>query len=238
MDQSEIFGIMLAVGVVVTVLGLIGVGLGVGRMVSGKKIKQRTANVQQFALSQGFRFYGREAPPMPDTFTGLQLARTGRKNKKDNFFSGSYQGHTFSYFDYFYILDERKYSSSHWQSVVMLQSMKTFLPKFTMKPETPGIRRGTKLGIFQDIDFDNDPEFSQAFWLQGEDEAAVRRLFTPPVLSYFASNPGISVEGEGSTLVFYRDYQMEKVEDIPQFLSLGVEIANRLSGWGVDKAWA
>jgi hypothetical protein len=65
--------------------------------------------------------------------------------------------------------------------------------------------------------------------LRGQDDAAIRRLFTSSVRSYFATNRGICVEGDGRVVVFYRDNKMEKIDDLPQFLNQGVEIANLLN---------
>lgn len=223
--------------VVVLIVILLTVGMFVGVVavfvvlftLSGKKRKQRTEEIQQFALRHGFQFFGQEAPPMPDSFNAFRLAQRGRRHRKHNLFSGSYLGYTISYFDYYYITGSSKNTESHWQSVVMILSINPYLPNFTMTPEGFGARLSEALGG-QDIDFTNAPEFSKSFQLKGRDEPAVQRLFTPSVLNYFASNPGVCVEGEGSIMVLYRDNYMEPVDDLYHFLEQGVQIANLLSG--------
>lgn len=222
--SGDILELLLIAGVIVGVVVILAVVL----LLSGKKRKQRSADLQQFALSRGFQFYGQEAPAMPDVFDGFRLAKRGRRQKKHNFFSGNYQGHMIACFDYYYITGSGKNTHHHWQTVFMVQSIKSHLPNFTLTPEGFGAKLGGLLGG-QDIDFDHAPEFSKSFQLKGADEAAVRRLFTPPLLSYFASNPGVYVEGERNMMVFYRDNRRVKVADIPQFLDQGVQIANRLS---------
>lgn len=40
--------------------------------------------------------------------------------------------------------------------------------------------------------------------LDGQDEVAVREVFTPGVLSHFAEHPMLDVEADGDTLIVYR----------------------------------
>jgi len=58
----------------------------------------------------------------------------------------------------------------------------------------------------QDIDFQEDPEFSAAFVLQGEQEAAIRQTFTAPVRAWFAQQASqrFFFEAQENKLVFHR----------------------------------
>ena len=72
-----------------------------------------------------------------------------------------------------------------------------------MRPENLGDKI---VGWFRgnDIDFDTHPEFSKRFLLNGEDETAVRNLFTPQVMEYFEAKKTLSAEAIGQTLLIYR----------------------------------
>ena len=50
------------------------------------------------------------------------------------------------------------------------------VPRFALTREGLLHRVGAALG-FQDIDFDEDPEFSKRFVLKGDDEHAIREIF-------------------------------------------------------------
>jgi hypothetical protein len=67
------------------------------------------------------------------------------------------------------------------------------LPRFSIWPEGWTDKIEAKLG-FQDIDFDQHPEFSSKFVLQADDETAVRRFLTNQTLDMFVARPGVSVD--------------------------------------------
>jgi hypothetical protein len=77
-------------------------------------------------------------------------------------------------------------------------------PRFSVWPESWPEKIEGKLG-FQDIDFDQHPEFSSKFVLRGDDETAVRRFFTTKILDMFAAQPGISVDAIPGLLVTQGD---------------------------------
>lgn len=61
-----------------------------------------------------------------------------------------------------------------------------------------------KLFGMQDIDFTTHPVFSKDCVLQGRDEAAVRKLFTPEVLTHCEKISKDTVIGDGERLVYLR----------------------------------
>lgn len=86
------------------------------------------------------------------------------------------------------------------ETAVLFHSNELSLPGFLLCPE----KIHHKLGILRrpDIDFSQVPVFSLEYLLQG-DEKQIRKLFNNNILSYFDSNPGWSVEGLGTRLLFY-----------------------------------
>ncbi len=110
-----------------------------------------------------------------------------------------------------------------WQTVIKIESTKLDLPAFGLCPETALSRLAGTLG-FHDINFDPFPRFSEAYNLLGSDEEAVRRAFTPDLLQYLKSHPGLCIEGAGNTLICYRDTARIKPEEIRSFLDTGVAL--------------
>ncbi len=76
------------------------------------------------------------------------------------------------------------------------------LPAFRLGPEGLLGKIGGSLG-FQDIDFHSNPEFSKLYILKGDDERAVRRLFSPEVLHFYQRQKRVHSAGKGDKLVFF-----------------------------------
>ncbi|MDD4267934.1 MAG: hypothetical protein PHO07_06210 [Pirellulales bacterium] len=75
-----------------------------------------------------------------------------------------------------------------------------------------------------------DPAFSKAFVLQGEDEAAIRGLFDDRVHAWFVRQKGSSFcfEAWGNRLVFHRG-RHEKPREARRLLQEALEIMKRLA---------
>ena len=69
----------------------------------------------------------------------------------------------------------------------------------------------------QDIDFDENSEFSRRHRLRGEDEVAVRSLFGPALRQHLAMDPGWSLEGAGEWLIAYRKRKRVAPDELATF---------------------
>jgi hypothetical protein len=67
---------------------------------------------------------------------------------------------------------------------------------------------------YQNIGFDSHPTFSKQYLLRAADEQACRDVFTDSVLGYYDQREGLSTEGDGDTLLFYRPGQRVAPADI------------------------
>jgi hypothetical protein len=94
------------------------------------------------------------------------------------------------------------------------------LPTFTLTPGGFWQQVGAKLGL-QDIDFDADPSFSQAYWLRGRDEPAIRALFTPAVRRFLAAHPGQRVAASGPYLAWWVEGGLPNADALDAFLERG-----------------
>ncbi|MGI9471696.1 MAG: hypothetical protein ACR2NZ_09210, partial [Rubripirellula sp.] len=112
--------------------------------------------------------------------------------------------------------------------VMSFRSVNLDLPAFELRPESVFHRIGKVLG-YQDIDFESHPEFSKRYLLRGQDEDAVRAMFTPELLSFFESQEKVSAEASGDLLVFYRAGKRLKPEMIRAFMEEGFAIFGQMS---------
>lgn len=177
--------------------------------------RKRRRGLEEFARYQGFS-YQKKAEPLTD-FGKIKIFDKGRMPKVSNLITGSRSGVQFEIFDYQYTEGGGQNSATHRQTVAVAFSQQMDLPRFFLAPENFFHKIGKKFGM-QDINFENFPIFSEYYLLKGDDEAAVRAVFTPGVLEYFQGNKvKQSLEGEGNRLVFYKINKREKGEDLPDF---------------------
>jgi hypothetical protein len=151
----------------------------------------------------GFSFAPQADPGLQDGLQGFRLCSKGRSRKIRNLMWRPVDGIQVTLFDYHYTTSSGRHNQNHRQTAVLLETDRLKLPCFSLRPEHVFHRLAGALG-YQDIDFEHHPAFSEAYLLQGPDEAAIRSLFDEEMLGYFARHPGLCVEGEGSRLIVYR----------------------------------
>ena len=100
------------------------------------------------------------------------------------------------------------------------------IPVFTLEKEG-FFDKVKELSGFDDIDFDNHPEFSKKFLLKGNHEDNVRSLFKEELIKLIESNPHYHIESNGSAIVIYRFDHNNAVDKVEQIISFGREL-NRI----------
>ncbi|KAA3613404.1 MAG: hypothetical protein DWQ01_02450 [Planctomycetota bacterium] len=155
------------------------------------------------------------------------LFSRGRSKRIRNVLRGKTKNAEISIFDYRYVTGGGRNSSTHKQSVILLQSEGMELPAFAMRPENIFHKIGSTLG-FQDIDFPNHPTFSNKYLLQGQDEHLIRDLFSRELLKFLEKGTPICLQGCGNRLLYFRHRKRIKPNELKEFLEGGMEILSRL----------
>lgn len=181
--------------------------------------KKRREALQRVADELGFTF-SPQAPGLLAGFDGMHLFSQGHGKRLTNVLQGEANGLTVDVFDYAYTTGGGKNSHTHRQTVVCFHLPDRELPVFSLRPENVLHRIGTWFG-YQDINFDDFPVFSKRYLLRGPDEPAIRGVFTPKVLTFYEGLTGVSTEGAGRTLIFYRDNRRVQPEQVRGFLEEG-----------------
>jgi hypothetical protein len=104
------------------------------------------------------------------------------------------------------------------QTVLVLDADSFDLPQFCLQPENRIREFLTGLMGFEDIDFVDDPAFSDTYFLNGGAVEPVRVLFTQTMRDWFASHPGWSVYGKGRLLAIFRFRKRCSPNDIDRFI--------------------
>ncbi len=106
-------------------------------------------------------------------------------------------------FDYTYVVSAGNTSKRVSQTVFFAKDRRWSLPNFKLKPEGWWHKIQQLFGK-KDINFSENPDFNEKWWLTGEFEAMIRESFSPEVRHFFEENPPMTVEGNNFYLVAYK----------------------------------
>ena len=192
-----------------------------------KKAKQRAAEFRSLADTLGFNYVGSDSSRTRQVNTAL--FRRGGRRRFRNVMNGTYGSHQVSIFDYSYTVSGGESSSTYTQTVAAIVQDRQ-LPWFELRPEG-FLDRIAEAFVHRDIDFETHPQFSNRYVLRGQDETAIRAMFTPALLSFFEMLPSERkwhIEGSDFTLLVYRANLTVPPPEIRTFLDETCSIANSL----------
>ena len=140
-------------------------------------------------------------------FKHFKLLQNGRSQEFLNVMGGQNNGFDVRIGDYRYVTGSGRSRRSHHVSLVILQKQGAALPHFFVRKEMAVFDFLGKVFGGQDINFVDDPVFSNAFVLQGLVERDVRVLFSPQVRQQFSmfASQSITIEGHNDMLLFHKN---------------------------------
>ncbi|MGH7537446.1 MAG: hypothetical protein ACREMF_02320 [Gemmatimonadales bacterium] len=201
------------------------VGGGIVAAVLHRNRRRREA-LEQYCLVRGYRFE-RERPGAEADLEAFGIFRQGHNRRWRATITGQIGGRPFTAFEYTYVTGGGKNSNHHRLTVMLWESIETSLPAFTLVPEGFFRRLAQRFGV-KDFDFIDDAGFSRAYQLQGDDEAAVRALFTPPLRAFLAAPAPEGVKatryqlaGAGPRLLWWCDGRLPGPDALDEFLVEG-----------------
>ena len=188
--------------------------------------RRRREALQQFSEQRGYRFE-KERPGAEDALAEVfPIFGKGHGRDWGCTITGQVGGTPFTAFDYLYITGSGKSSHRHRLAMMLWDTPGVNLPRFSLGPEGFWRRVAQRCGA-QDFDFEGDEEFSRGYELQGDDEAAVRALFTPARRAYLVA-PGPDgklvrhhLGGAGTRLLWWQTGRLPAPEALDQFLADG-----------------
>lgn len=213
---------MIPVVVPWAVAGALLVGGAVAGVVASRRRREALAH---YCLTRGYGFEvgrpGAEAA-LGSTFPLFNL---GRHRRWGPTLTGRIGGHPFTAFEYSYVTGGGRSSSRHRVSAVLWELEGVSVPRFVLTPEGVLNRLAQRFGV-PDFDFAEDPVFSRAYQLQGDDEDAVRRLFSSTFRAYLTAPPPDDerpmrhhLAGAGQRLLWWRGGSLPKPEALDRFLA-------------------
>ena len=204
------------------VLVLVAGGLYAG-VVAQKKRREALRTVAQ---TMGFEFNEEwNADELPSLCGTLPIFDRGHSKKATNLMRGKLAGEDVQILDYRYTIGHGKGQQVHGQTLVVFAS--GAMPEFTLGPESFFHRIAQAFG-YQDIDFDDTPEFSKHYLLRGQDEPSIRRAFTSEARALLSQMQGWHAEACGGHLAVYRSDSYPKPMELPTYAADALRIAGVL----------
>ena len=138
--------------------------------------------------------YSDNVPPKESTFLGMKvISRSGSKYRKPDYYA----------------------------TLCVLSADNMKMPHFFIRDESFIMDSLGKMFGGQDINFEEDPDFSKKFVLQGDDEGKIRTFFNSKVRSSFVKfhQKGFVYEAVDKYLFIYNPNSFDKIEKKMQFLA-------------------
>lgn len=190
--------------------------------------KKRREAMQQVAekLECSFRADGSS---FLDELADYFLFGLGHAKRAKNVIASEKPDFDVAIFDYRYTTGSGKNQSTHNQTVVRVRTAGLDLPHFEVRPENFFHKIGGMFG-YQDIDFEDYPDFSKRYLLRGDNEEAVREAFSEEVIRFFENIKDICAEGRGDTLLVYRRGRRLKPEQIEEKTKEALQVLGAFVG--------
>jgi len=209
--------------IIIAALVLVGGGVALAIALGMAHERKRTEGLKAVAEAMGFTFHPKGDDSIRSRLSGFHLFSLRCSERVRNMMHGETNGIECAVFDYQYTTGGGKNSHTWRQSVMCFWSPKLALPSFSLRPEHIFHKIGSVFG-YQDIDFEGRPAFSSAYLLKGDNEEAVRRLFDDAALSFYEGERGVSTEGEGDCLIYFRPNKRVKPDQVRTFMENGFRV--------------
>jgi hypothetical protein len=198
----------------------------------------RTAMMAQLAKSLGLNFSEQDSFGLSRQLKDFELFRRERSRffnhgKQVTNIMRGWVGETEVYlFDYSYTVQAGKSRKTISQTVFFANDKNWFLPGFYLKPEKWWHKLQTKLGLSNDINFEENETFSEKYWLTGKFEDLIRQQFTPDLQGFLSEKPPAHMEGNNYYLIGYKPRKKMDAEEAKVFFRHCCEIVKMLQEKG------
>lgn len=200
--------------------------------------KRRISNLEKKARemgfsfdSTGFKFDSMDDPVFVEHMPRFDLFSRGSSRKVRSLMQGQRDGMAVSVFDYRYKPPTGGSGRRVWvQTVVLMEREGLDLPAFAVRPRNLTDRLG--IGASEQVVVPEAPAFSERYVLRGADKERVRALFGPAVRRHFQEHKGMSAEGAGDHLIYYRLMDRKSADQIESFLVEALALARLMAASG------
>jgi carbonic anhydrase len=189
-------------GFILGIILIVGVAYAV-RFYQFKRDKARKEAMIQIAKNLGITYTEKGIPDWRNKFDRLKFFNKGEDIGMNNILSGTANDTFIAIFDYSYKIRSSINSAMyHNQTVFLIDTLRLSLPAFELVPKQH-IHKMMKAVSDDEIVFENYKEFTERYYLIGDDANAVRETLDQKKLEFILSQPEIRIEGNGTALLFH-----------------------------------
>lgn len=98
-------------------------------------------------------------------------------------------------------------------TVIEISDLDWSIPEFSLEPENLW-SKFSELTFGKDIDFQDNPGFSNKYYLRGTDERLTRTFFTPTLLAFLESREEMHLEVRKGRILLYKDFRELSPDEI------------------------
>jgi hypothetical protein len=193
--------------------------LGVPRLIEGQRQKAFAA----FCFSRGYQYVPERRNATIPYADVVGMFKSGANQGWRDEISGVFNARPFTAFEYQYTT-----GSGRTRTVLLSRAMIHWrlagpsLPRFTLVPASTYLFRIGRDP--KDVDFPEDTAFSKAYVLSGQDQAAIRDLFTPELRAALTAPPGQFVAAQATDVFWWQERRLPSPEGFDEFLNAGTQV--------------
>lgn len=179
--------------------------------------EERAKEYAAVAEKLGLEFFPEGDPVLLESLGEFSLFQLGHSQKLNHLIRGRTQNLEAAIFNYRYTTGGGNSSTTFKQTMICLDSSRLDLPAFEVRPLRVGDRLAKLFGS-RNVEFPEHPAFSKKYQVRGEDEEAIRELFSPEVIEHLETTDGLHLSGHGTRLVFYQPSKRLRGYELRPFL--------------------
>ncbi|MFH2138047.1 MAG: hypothetical protein ABII88_06015 [Candidatus Omnitrophota bacterium] len=190
--------------------------------------KKRAEEIKKSADLLNFTFASQQQELL-NALSDFKLFGIGYSRKALNVLHGENENIEWTVFDYQYSLSSGRRSVTYTQTVAYTEIAGLSIPKFFIEAESFLHRLGDMIDQ-GDVNFEEFPVFSKKYILKADDEAAIRKFFTPEIIKFFESrNSAVTVEASGNKIIIYYLKVEVLSKELPSFIGDAAKIVKILA---------
>ena len=106
------------------------------------------------------------------------------------------------------------------KTTMLYMELEKEIPEFTLDREG-FLEKIYSFAGFKDVHIKNHSDFSNRFYLLGEDEVGIQQFFNDDITHFFESNPYYHIESNGNALLIFGKERVASVKEIKSLLDFG-----------------
>jgi hypothetical protein len=181
----------------------------------------RSQKIRTFAKTVGFTF--KDVNPTIKSNFGKFTSGEMRIKYEGNIISGKIDENLITISDLSLVMGGTMKAQISQVTVLSIANLHLGIPIFTLQKEGL-VDKLIDKAFWDDIDFEEYPEFSNKYQLRGINEKSVRVFFTPDIIELFEKHQIYSIESLGSEIILYRAGKMLNMDEMRNALNFIKEL--------------